>query len=285
MEETQYLNQIRNIIEVGCLKENRTGTDTLSIFGTQSRWNLRDTFPLLTTKRVFWRGVVEELLWFIRGSTNAKELSDKGVNIWDANGTREFMLKKGINREENDLGPIYGFQWRHFGANYKTMHDDYSGQGVDQLANVIYKLRNSPTDRTIILSAWNPCDLDSMVLPPCHCLCQFYVANGELSCQLYQRSADMGLGVPFNIASYSLLTLMLAQVSDLKPGDFIHTIGDAHVYVNHIEPLKIQLAREPKIFPRVTINSTIKDIDEFTCSDFTLEGYNPHPSIPMKMAV
>lgn len=212
------------------------------------RFSLRDgVLPLLTTKRVFWRAVAEELLWFITGSTNVKDLQEKNVHIWDGNSTREFLDKNGlVDREEGDLGPIYGFQWRHFGADYKTCHDDYTGQGVDQLNEVIERIRNNPTDRRIIMSAWNVVDLPKMALPPCHCFVQFYVADGELSCQLYQRSADMGLGVPFNIASYSLLTYMIAQVTGLKPGDFIHTIGDAHVYLNHIEPLQEQASQIKK---------------------------------------
>lgn len=286
MSEQQYLQQIRDIIDHGVKKPNRTGVDALSIFGTcHSRWNLRTSFPLLTTKRVFWKGIVHELLWFIKGCTNAKELADKNVNIWNVNGSKEFLSAKGIEREENDLGPIYGFQWRHFGAKYGTMHDDYSNQGVDQLSEVIRKIRTNPDDRTMIISAWNPVDLSQMALPPCHCMCQFYVASGELSCQMYQRSGDMGLGVPFNIASYSLLTLMIAKVTGLKPGDFIHIIGDAHVYVDHIEPLKIQLERTPRDFPIVKIPRNITDITEFVFEDFILEGYNPHGKIDMKMAV
>jgi len=244
-------------------------------------------FPLLTTKRVFWRGVVEELLWFIKGSTNGKELSEKGVKIWEANGSKEFLEKQGItDREEGDLGPVYGFQWRHSGAKYKDMHADYTGKGIDQLADVINTIKNNPASRRIIMCAWNPTDLKAMALPPCHCLAQFYVANGELSCQLYQRSADMGLGVPFNVASYALLTVMVAQVTGLKPGEFIHTLGDAHVYLNHIEPLKEQLRREPRDFPKLVIKRPeIRDINEFEYEDFELVGYKPHPRIVMNMAV
>lgn len=234
---------------IGKKRSDRTGVGTVSIFGAQMRFDLRnDVFPLLTTKRVFWRAVLEELLWFIKGSTNAKDLQDKNIHIWDGNSTREFLDKNGFHdREEGDLGPIYGFQWRHFGAEYKTCHDDYTGQGIDQLNEVINRIRTNPNDRRIIMSAWNVADIPKMALPPCHCFVQFYVADGELSCQLYQRSADMGLGVPFNIASYALLTCMIAHVTGLKPGDFIHTIGDAHVYLNHIEPLKQQVIAESKI--------------------------------------
>nr|XP_021135825.1 thymidylate synthase [Columba livia] len=245
-----------------------------------------DQFPLLTTKRVFWKGVLEELLWFIKGSTNAKELSAKGVKIWDANGSREFLDKQGFSsREEGDLGPVYGFQWRHFGAEYKDMHTDYSNQGVDQLQKVIETIKTNPDDRRIIMCAWNPKDISLMALPPCHALCQFYVVNGELSCQLYQRSGDMGLGVPFNIASYSLLTYMIAHVTGLKPGEFIHTLGDAHVYLNHVEPLKVQLQREPRPFPKLRILRKVEDISDFKAEDFQIEDYNPHPPIKMEMAV
>uniref|UniRef100_A0A8B9DFM5 Thymidylate synthase n=1 Tax=Anser cygnoides TaxID=8845 RepID=A0A8B9DFM5_ANSCY len=220
------------------------------------------------------------------GSTNAKELSAKGVKIWDANGSREFLDKQGFcTREEGDLGPVYGFQWRHFGAEYKDMHTDYSNQGVDQLKNVIDMIKTNPDDRRIIMCAWNPKDISLMALPPCHALCQFYVLNGELSCQLYQRSGDMGLGVPFNIASYSLLTYMIAHVTGLKPGEFIHTLGDAHIYLNHVEPLKIQLQREPRPFPKLRFLRKVDDICDFKAEDFQIEDYNPHPPIKMEMAV
>ncbi|KAM9055712.1 thymidylate synthase isoform 2-T2 [Megaptera novaeangliae] len=250
--ELQYLGQIEHILRCGFRKDDRTGTGTLSVFGMQARYSLRDEFPLLTTKRVFWKGVLEELLWFIKGSTNAKELSSKGVKIWDANGSRDFLDSLGFStRAEGDLGPVYGFQWRHFGAEYKDMDSD----------------------------------LPLMALPPCHALCQFYVVNGELSCQLYQRSGDMGLGVPFNIASYALLTYMIAHITGLKPGDFVHTLGDAHIYLNHIEPLKIQLQREPRPFPKLRILRKVEKIDDFKAEDFQIEGYNPHPTIKMEMAV
>lgn len=285
-DEELYLEAVQRVIDHGRRKSNRTGIDTLSTFGMQMRYNLRDSFPLLTTKRVFWRGVAEELLWFVQGCTNGKKLSEKGVHIWDANGSREFLDNLGLNhREEGDLGPVYGFQWRHFGAEYKDMHTDYSGQGVDQLKNAIEKIKNNPDDRRIIISAWNPCDLDKMALPPCHAFIQFYVCDGELSSQLYQRSGDIGLGVPFNIASYSLLTYMIAHVTGLEPGDFVHTLGDAHVYVNHIEPLKIQLQRKPRPFPKLLIKREVKDIDDFKFEDFEIVGYNPHPKIAMEMAV
>ncbi|PVD33796.1 hypothetical protein C0Q70_05057 [Pomacea canaliculata] len=285
-DEQQYLDAIQQIIGHGIVRTNRTGINTQTIFGMQMRYNLRNSFPLLTTKRVFWRGVVEELLWFIKGSTNAKELSRKDVHIWDANASKDFLEKNGLgHREEGDLGPVYGFQWRHCGAEYVDMHADYTGQGTDQLAQVIDLIRNQPDSRRIIMCAWNPPDVPIMALPPCHCLTQFCVLNGELSCQLYQRSADMGLGVPFNIASYSLLTLMIAHITGLKPGDFVHTIGDAHVYVNHIEPLKKQLGRKPRPLPTVNIRRKVEKIEDFTYEDFVLEGYNPYPKIKMEMAV
>ncbi|XP_052197152.1 bifunctional dihydrofolate reductase-thymidylate synthase-like isoform X2 [Diospyros lotus] len=285
-EEYLYLRLVEDIILNGNPKDDRTGTGTLSKFGCQMRFNLRKSFPLLTTKKVFWRGVVEELLWFISGSTNAKILQEKGIYIWDGNASRDYLDSIGLSdREEGDLGPIYGFQWRHFGARYTNMHADYSGQGFDQLLDVIDKIKNNPDDRRIILSAWNPSDLKLMALPPCHMLAQFYVAKGELSCQMYQRSADMGLGVPFNIASYALLTCIIAHVCDLVPGDFIHVIGDAHVYRTHVRPLQEQLKKPPRPFPILTIDPEKKDIDSFVASDFKIISYNPHQKIEMKMAV
>lgn len=287
VQEMQYLETIRRIIDTGYKREDRTGVGTLSIFGTQMRYSLRDNIiPLLTTKRVFFRGVAEELLWFIRGSTNAKDLQAKNIHIWDGNSTREFLDASGfIDRQEGDLGPVYGFQWRHFGAKYKTCYDDYTGEGIDQLSEVINRIKNNPNDRRIIMSAWNPIDIPEMALPPCHCLAQFFVANGELSCQLYQRSADMGLGVPFNIASYALLTHMIAHVTGLKAGELVHTTGDTHVYLNHIEPLEEQLRRVPKPFPTLHFKRNVQTIDEFQFEDFEIRGYDPYPTIKMEMAV
>lgn len=286
-DEHQYLELISRIIAKGVKRSDRTGVGTLSIFGGQMRFDLRDnTFPLLTTKRVFWRGLAEELIWFIHGDTNAKTLQEKNIRIWDGNSTREFLDKCGFtDREEGDLGPVYGFQWRHIGAEYKTCKDDYTGQGIDQLNEVITRIKTNPNDRRIIMTAWNPIDIPKMALPPCHCLVQFYVANGELSCQMYQRSADMGLGVPFNIASYALLTYMIAHVTGLKPGDFVHTLGDAHVYLNHVEPLKEQLQREPRPFPKLYIKRKVERIEDFVFEDFEVKDYNPHPKINMEMAV
>lgn len=287
-EEQQYLDIVRDIIENGVKRGDRTGTGTLSKFGVQMRFSLRNNvLPLLTTKRVFWRGVAEELLWFVSGSTDATLLQDKNVRIWDGHASREYLDAHGFeHRDEGDLGPVYGFQWRHFGAKYKTKDSSYAGLGVDQLQQCIDKIKNNPDDRRIVMSAWNPLDIPQMSLPPCHLLCQFYVANGELSCQMYQRSADMGLGVPFNIASYSLLTRMIAHVCGLQPGEFVHTIGDAHVYVNHVDALREQLTRTPRAFPTMTINTTTADdIDSFKFTDFEVVGYNPYPTIKMDMAL
>ncbi|KAI8043471.1 thymidylate synthase [Drosophila gunungcola] len=287
-DEEQYLDLLRHIIANGERRTDRTEVGTLSVFGSQMRFNIRDCFPLLTTKRVFFRAVAEELLWFVAGKTDAKLLQAKNVHIWDGNSTREFLDKLGhTERSVGDLGPVYGFQWRHFGAEYGTCDDDYTGKGIDQLRQVIDTIRNNPSDRRIIMSAWNPPDIPKMALPPCHCLAQFYVSQtrGELSCQLYQRSADMGLGVPFNIASYALLTYMIAHVTGLKPGDFVHTMGDTHVYLNHVEPLKEQLERTPRPFPKLVIKRQVQDIEDFRFEDFEIVDYKPYPKIKMDMAV
>lgn len=286
-EEYQYLDLLTELIATGDLRANRTGTDTFGKFGKFMSFSLRDgTFPLLTTKTVFWRGLVEELLWFIKGCTDSKVLSNKRVKIWDGNGSREFLDKLGfINREEGDLGPIYSHQWRHYGAEYKDCHTDYTGQGIDQLANCIEKIKNNPQDRRIIMSAWNPSDLHKMALPPCHALVQFYVSNGELSCAMFQRSADFCCGIPLNIASYSLLTCMIAQVCGLKPGNFLHFLGDTHVYENHVEGAKEQVLRKPFLFPKLVINPLKMNIDEFVYEDFQLQNYKAYPAIKFKMAI
>ncbi|CAF2507606.1 unnamed protein product [Rotaria sp. Silwood2] len=288
-EEKQYLNLVKEIIEKGVKKSDRTGIGTLSIFGpTNMRFNLRNgRFPLLTTKRVFWRGVVEELLWIISGKTDANILDEKNVKIWNDNGTREFLDKLGFTkRQEGDLGPIYGFQWRHCGAKYIDCKTDYTDQGIDQLAQLIHMIKTDPDSRRLVLCAWNVSQIPEMALPPCHVLCQFNVsASKELSCLMYQRSCDLGLGVPFNIASYSLLTYMIAHVCDLTPGDFIHTMGDAHVYLNHVEPLREQIQREPQAFPTLTIVNKRNSIDDFQAADFKLENYLPDRPIKMQMAV
>ena len=290
-EEEQYLSLIRKILKKGVVRGDRTGTGTKSLFGAQMRFDLRDgTLPLLTTKKTFWRGVAEELLWFISGSTNANLLKEKKIGIWDGNASKEFLESRGLgHREEGDLGPVYGFQWRHFGAEYEDMHADYTSKGFDQLADCIDKIKNNPEDRRILMSAWNPSDLDEMALPPCHLLCQFYVdtTSNEVSCHMYQRSADMGLGVPFNIASYALLTHLVAHATGRKPGELVHSLGDAHVYLNHIEPLQEQLERTPRAFPKLFIDDPDKNktIDDFVYEDLHVVGYHPHGKVAMKMAV
>ncbi|KAI8048819.1 thymidylate synthase/dCMP hydroxymethylase domain-containing protein [Syncephalis plumigaleata] len=298
-EEYQYLDLLRHILVHGEERADRTGTGTKAVFAPpQMRFSLRDgRFPLLTTKRVPFRAVAEELLWFVRGETDANRLSAKGVKIWDGNGTKEFLEQVGLgHRRQGDLGPIYGWQWRHFGAQYTDCDADYTGQGVDQLAELVHKIRHHPHDRRLILSAWNVADLKQMALPPCHLLAQFYVSDGNdqqpatLSCQLYQRSCDMGLGVPFNIASYALLTCMLAHVCNLVPGEFIHTMGDAHIYRDHIETLYTQITREPRDFPKLHIRprsdgKPIEKLEDFEFDDFELSGYEPHAKLAMKMSV
>lgn len=285
-EEHQYLGIVCECIEEGVRQNDRTGTGTLALFGKTMRYSLEDgTLPLLTTKTVPFRVVLEELLFFVRGKTDNKILKAKNVHIWDGNSTREFMQKNNIDREEDDLGPVYGFQWRHYGASYKTCADDYSGEGIDQLADVIEAIRNNPASRRHIVIAWNPQQLREMVLPPCHCLFQFQVADGKLSTILYQRSGDMGLGIPFNIASYSILTHMVARLTGYAPGDFIHFIGDTHVYTDHVGPLREQLVREPRPFPRLRFREKkYERIEDFEFEDFLLEGYDPHPRIVMRMS-
>ncbi|KAH6898763.1 thymidylate synthase/dCMP hydroxymethylase domain-containing protein [Thelonectria olida] len=307
-EEHQYLDLVREIIESGEKRPDRTGTGTYSIFAPRPlkfalNKNGTPILPLLTTKRVFTRAVIAELLWFIEGNTNSKSLSEAGIKIWDGNGSREFLDNLGLNhREEGDLGPVYGFQWRHFGAEYVDYKTDYTGKGVDQLAELIHKLRTNPHDRRLILSAWNPADLRKMVLPPCHMFAQFYVSyprkrgqpeneddskpQGHLHCQLYQRSCDMGLGVPFNIASYALLTHMIAHTCELVPGSLTHVMGDAHVYLDHVDALNTQLEREPRRFPELEIaREKGGSIDGWKLEDFVIKGYNPHKTIAMKMSV
>lgn len=285
-EEYCYLGLVKELLSLDHCRENRTGVPARSVFGRTLRFDLSASFPLLTTKSVFWRGVVEELLWFISGSTNSRTLSSKGVKIWDPNGGKEFLSNVGLgHREEGDLGPVYGFQWRHFGAEYQDMHTDYTGQGMDQLKTLISTLRTDPSSRRMVLSAWNPPDLHKMALPPCHVLSQFYVNEGKLSCLLFQRSADLGLGVPFNIASYSLLCCLIAAVCGLGRGEFIHVLGDAHVYETHIEPLQEQLRRAPSPFPVLRLSEGPKELDDFTKDDILLEGYIHSGKIPMDLAV
>lgn len=262
----QYLDLARRIRDEGTTKEDRTGTGTRSVFGHQMRFNLEDGFPMVTTKKLHLKSIIHELLWFIAGDTNIKYLKDNGVRIWD-----EWADENG------DLGPVYGHQWRSWPTP--------NGETVDQITNLIDTIKNNPDSRRMIVSAWNVADVDHMALPPCHCLFQFYVADGKLSCQLYQRSADVFLGVPFNIASYALLTMMIAQVSDLGLGDFVHTFGDAHLYMNHMEQIDLQLSRDPKPLPTMAINPDVKDIFDFKFDDFELQNYEAHPHIKGLVAV
>lgn len=285
--ELQYINLIKHILENGISKDDRTGVGTLSIFSYNMTFNLRESFPLLTTKKVYWKGVVEELLWFISGSTDSNVLKEKGVRIWEGNSSREFLDSRGLSHyDQGDIGAGYGFQWRHFGAKYTNMYDSYEGQGVDQLKDVIYKIKNTPDDRRIIMSAWNPTDLDKMALPPCHIFVQFWVDTNkkELHSQMYQRSCDVGLGVPFNIASYSLLTCIIAKLCNLTPGDFHYCMGDTHIYKNHIDAMKLQITREPYDFPKIKIKD-ITDIDNIKFDDIELIDYKYYENIKMNMAV
>jgi thymidylate synthase len=262
----QYLELMQRVLADGVEKHDRTGTGTLSIFGHQMRFDLDEGFPLVTTKKLHLKSIVHELLWFLRGDTNVKYLQEHGVSIWD-----EWADEAG------ELGPVYGQQWRSWPAP--------DGGAIDQIAEVIAAIRKNPDSRRLIVSAWNPADVAKMALPPCHCLFQFYVAKGRLSCQLYQRSADVFIGVPFNIASYALLTMMAAQVTGLRAGEFIHTFGDAHLYLNHLEQARVQLARPPRKLPAMRLNPAAKDIFGFRYEDFTLEGYEPHPHIKAQVAV
>ena len=262
----QYLNFLDHVLKEGKEKKDRTGTGTLSIFGYQMRFNLDNGFPLLTTKKLHLKSIIHELIWFLNGDTNIKYLNDKGVTIWD-----EWADKNG------DLGHIYGYQWRSWPT--------YSGEHIDQISQLIKSITDEPDSRRHIISAWNVADIENMALPPCHVLFQFYVENNTLSCQLYQRSADIFLGVPFNIASYSLLLMMIAQVTGLRPGEFIHTFGDAHIYSNHIEQAKLQLSRKPRKLPIMKINPGIKNIFDYKYEDFQIENYNPHPHIKGKISV
>ena len=262
----QYLDLMRHVRDHGTRKEDRTGTGTVSVFGYQMRFNLAEGFPLVTTKKCHMRSIIHELLWFLKGDTNIRYLHDNKVSIWD-----EWADRNG------DLGPIYGYQWRSWPAA--------SGASIDQISQVIDQLKHNPDSRRIIVSAWNVGEIENMALPPCHAFFQFYVADGRLSCQLYQRSADIFLGVPFNIASYALLTMMMAQVTGLEPGDFVHTFGDAHLYLNHLEQADLQLSRSPHALPTMRINPAVTDLFAFSFDDFELQGYDPHPHIKAPVAV
>jgi thymidylate synthase len=262
----QYHDLLKHVLENGTYKSDRTGTGTYSVFGYQMRFDLNQGFPLLTTKKLHTRSIIHELLWFLKGDTNIAYLKENGVSIWD-----EWADENG------NLGPVYGHQWRSWPAK--------DGKTIDQISNLIAQIKKNPDSRRLLVSAWNPADVDKMALPPCHTMFQFYVANGKLSCQLYQRSADIFLGVPFNIASYALLTLMVAQVCDLQPGEFIHTFGDAHIYSNHIDQVNLQLSRDFRPLPQMKLNPEIKNIFEFSYEDFELLNYNPHPAIKAPVAV
>ncbi|MFC1603243.1 thymidylate synthase [Pseudomonadota bacterium] len=262
----QYLDLMRHVRDNGVRKEDRTGTGTVSVFGHQMRFNLADGFPAVTTKKLHLRSIIHELLWFLQGDTNIKYLKDNGVSIWDDWAD-----------ENGDLGPVYGYQWRSWPAP--------NGGSIDQISNLVAQIRSNPDSRRLMVSAWNPAYVDQMALPPCHCLFQFYVAEGKLSCQLYQRSADIFLGVPFNIASYAVLTLMIAQITGLQPGEFIHTFGDAHLYLNHLEQVELQLSREPYPLPTMKLNPAINSLFDFTYDDFELVDYQSHPHIKAPVAV
>lgn len=262
----QYINLLEDILENGTTRGDRTGTGTTSVFGRQMRFDLSEGFPVLTTKKLHLRSIIHELLWFLKGETNIQYLKENKVRIWD-----EWADENG------ELGPVYGKQWRKW--------ETADGRVIDQIVKVVDSIKNNPNSRRHIVTAWNPGDVDEMALPPCHCLFQFYVADGKLSCQLYQRSADVFLGVPFNIASYALLTMMMAQVCELKAGDFVHTLGDTHLYLNHLEQTKVQMSRDIRPLPVMKINPAVKDIFDFTYEDFTLEGYTPHPSIKAAISV
>ena len=270
------------VLDEGERRADRTGTGTLSIFGHQLRFDLQAGFPLVTTQKVHLKSIIYELLWFISGRTDNQWLNDRGVTIWDEWSTAAQTAR--FNRPAGDLGPVYGHQWRNFGATPR-FEGGYADDGVDQLAEVVEQIKTNPHSRRLIVSGWHPKEATQVALPPCHTLFQFYVQRGRLSCQLYQRSADIFLGVPFNIASYALLTMMVAQVCDLEPGDFVHTFGDAHLYLNHVDQAQLQLSRAPRPLPKMALNPTVKRLEDFTYEDFTLEGYDPHPRIKAPVAV
>ncbi len=285
--EYNYISMVKDIIAFGNKNIDRTGEGTKSYFGLSKRYNIEDSFPLLTTKKMYWKGIVEELLWMLKGDTNIEHLREKNVHIWDGNSTREYLDSIGLkDRKEYDGGPIYGFNMRHYGAKYIDCNTNYKGQGYDQIKELIRLIKEEPNSRRMLLNLWNPGDLDKVCLPACHCLYQFYVKDGYLSCSMYQRSADLGLGVPFNIASASLLTYILAKLTNLKPKELIHTIGDAHVYLNHIDVLNILTNRTPIPFPKLIIKENKqKEVEDFKYDDFELIDYNYHPTLKMKMAV
>jgi len=283
-EEYQYLDLISNILDKGTLQTGRNG-DTKSIFGSTMRFSLGNKIPFLTTKKLAWKTCLKELLWFVQGKTDNNLLNNEGVHIWDANGSREFLDSRGLNYDVNDLGPVYGHQWRHFNAKYVDCKTDYTNQGVDQLQYIIDCLKDPKErySRRLVMSAWNPCQIDEMALPPCHVLVQFNVHDNLLSCALYQRSGDVGLGVPFNIASYSFLTHILAKHCDLVAHEFVYILGNAHIYDDHFEPLKMQIEREPFEFPTIEIKNKYDNINDYTVDDIIINNYNSHNSVTMKM--
>ena len=277
-----YHELLHTILTQGRDREDRTGTGTRSIFGYQMRFDLQEGFPLLTTKKVHLRSILHELLWFLRGETTVASLQAEGVSIWDEWATPEQTARFG--RQPGELGPVYGHQWRNFGATRRP-DGTYERDGLDQIERLLEQIRTTPHSRRLIVTGWNPQEADQVALPPCHTLFQFYVQDGELSCQLYQRSADVFLGVPFNIASYALLTMMIAQVTGLKAGDFVHTFGDAHLYLNHLDQARLQLSRTPRPLPTMRLNPAVTDLFAFGYEDFTLEGYDPHPHIKAEVSV
>lgn len=280
--ERAYLELLGKLLDEGAARGDRTGTGTRSLFGYQMRHDLAEGFPLLTTKKVHFKSIVHELLWFISGDTHVASLQEKGVTIWDEWATAEQTARFG--RSEGDLGPVYGHQWRNFGATRKA-DGSYETDGFDQLAYVLEQIRQKPESRRLLISGWHPAEAEQVALPPCHTLYQFYVQDGRLSCQLYQRSADIFLGVPFNIASYALLTAMVAKVSGLEPGEFIHTFGDVHLYANHVDQAKLQLSREPRPLPTLTLRDGVESLFDFRYEDVVVEGYDPHPRIAAPVAV
>ena len=277
-----YLHLLRTILEHGKDRADRTGTGTRGIFGHQMRFDLGEGFPLLTTKKLHLRSILHELLWFLRGETHVESLQREGVRIWDEWATAEQCARFG--RNAGDPGPVYGHQWRNFGAS-RLEDGSYARDGVDQIRRVLTEIRERPNSRRLLVTGWNPKEAEEVALPPCHTIFQFYVQDGRLSCQLYQRSGDIFLGVPFNIASYALLTMMIAQVSDLEPGEFVHTLGDAHLYRNHFDQAREQLSRTPRALPRMVINPAVRDLFEFRFEDFTLENYDPLPHIKAEVSV